>query len=190
MKLRRLHRRADLARRSWTDRERHIVWRGLTGRMAIAVEPLLGMVCFAGLTYGVIWRARTAGPPDLWILSPIFALMSFGFAAYFLCVLFAPLIAYLQTFKPIYVIDGYVRYRPPDVESEYDGTGYVAVLFADKDLCCEWESFGKKKLPELILAAHAEFSEFGGIHKIDGKSTGVIPDGELPLLAIGIAPRR
>ena len=29
-----------LARRRWTVRERRIVWRGLTGRMSLAVEPL------------------------------------------------------------------------------------------------------------------------------------------------------
>ena len=43
-----------------------------------------------------------------------------------------------------------------------------------------------KNLPSVTLPAMAEFSEFGGIHKIDGKSTGVLPD-EVPVLAIGIA---
>jgi hypothetical protein len=186
MKLRKVVRRAHLAARPWTERERFIVWRGLTGRLAIAVEPLLGTIVFAGLAWGIVWRARTAGPHDLWILSPLFGLTALAFAAYFICVLVAPFAAYLQTYKPIYLLDGYVRYRGPDKESDLNSAGYVAVLFEDTDLCCEWECYGTKKLPEMTLPAHVEFSEFGGIHKIDGKSTGVVPDEVLPLLAIGI----
>lgn len=181
--------RPHLAGRPWTDRERRIVWRGLTGRMAIAIEPLIGALFFAGLTYGIIWRARVTEPHDLWILSPIFGLMALAFTVYFIAVLFAPLLAYLQTYRPIYQIDGYIRYRGPDEDSDLGSSGYVAVLFEDHEMCCEWECFGMKKLPTLTVAAMAEFSEFGGIHKIDGKSTGVLPDDDLPSLAIGIAPR-
>lgn len=181
--------RPHLAGRPWTDRERRIVWRGLTGRMAIAIEPLIGALFFAGLTYGIIWRARVTEPHDLWILSPIFGLMALAFTVYFIAVLFAPLLAYLQTYRPIYQIDGYIRYRGPDGDSDLGSSGYVAVLFEDHEMCCEWECFGMKKLPTLTVAAMAEFSEFGGIHKIDGKSTGVLPDDDLPSLAIGIAPR-
>lgn len=190
MKLRKLKRRMHLASRPWTERERRIVWSGLTGRMAIAIEPLLGAIFFAGLTYGIIWRARVAAPHDLWILSPIFAMMALAFTAYFIAVLFAPLIAYIHTYKPIYKVDGYVRYRTPDGESDLGSSGYVAVLFEDRDLCCEWECYGTKALPNLVLPALTEFSEFGGIHRIDGRSTGVLPDADLPFLAIGIAPRK
>ena len=193
MKFRQMSRQTrHLAGRPWTETERRIVWRGLTGRMAIAVEPLLGMVFFGLMTYGVIWRSRQpdATDRDIWILSPIFGLVALAFAAYFLAVLFAPFIAYVQTFKPIYIVDGYVRYRPPDEYSEQEGTGYVAVLFEDRCMACEWECFGRKKLPELTLPAMTEFSEFAGIHKIDGRSTGVLPETDLPLLAIGITPPR
>lgn len=181
-----------LACRAWTETERRIVWRGLTGRMAIAVEPLLGMVFFGLMTYGVIWRSRQphVSDPDIWILSPIFGLVALAFAAYFFAVLLAPFVAYTQTFKPIYIVDGYVRYRPPDEYSEDEGSGYVAVLFEDRYMVCEWECFGKTKLPELTLPAMTEFSEYAGIHKIDGRSTGVLPETDLPLLAIGIAPPR
>lgn len=186
MKLRTVRRRDYLAARPWTDRERRVVWRGLTGRFSIAIEPLLGMLFFGMLTWGIIWRARVTKPHDLWILSPIFGFIAVCFLAYFVCVLVAPLIAYAQTYKPIYQIDGYVRYRGPDDYSDVGSTGYVAVLFEDTDTCCEWECYGMKNLPCLTLPAHVEFSEYGGIHKIDGKSTGVLPE-EIPPLAIGIS---
>lgn len=186
MKLRTIAHRPELAHRKWTERERFIVWRGLTGRFSIAIEPLVGGLFFAGLSYGIVWRARVAGPPDLWILWPVFGVVALAFFAYFIAVLVAPFIAYMQTYKPIYQVDGYVRYRGPDDLSEVGASGYVAVLFEDRGLCGEWECFGTTRLPSTTLPALVEFSEFGGIHKIDGKSTGVLPDGELPLLAIGI----
>jgi hypothetical protein len=189
MRLRKVHLRQHLASRAWTERERFVVWRGMTGRFAIAIEPLLGMLFFGFLTWGIIWRARVSKPHDIWILSPLFGLMALAFAIYFIAVMVAPLVAYLQTYKPIYVLDGYVRYRGPDGDSDLGSSGYVAVLFEDQELCCEWECYGTKKLPSLTLPAMTEFSEYGGIHKIDGKSTGVLPDGDLPLLAIGIVNR-
>jgi hypothetical protein len=188
MKLRKIQRGDHLASRPWTPRERLIVWRGLTGRFAIAVEPLLGTLFFGGLTYGIIWRARISKPHDLWILSPIFAFASLAFFAYFVYLLVAPFIAYLETYKPIYAIDGYVRYRPTDEESDLGACGYVAVLFADQQVCCEWECYGTKILPSATVPAMCEFSEYGGLHKIDGKSTGVLPD-EIPVFAVGINPR-
>jgi hypothetical protein len=189
MKLRTIQRGDHLASRAWTPRERLIVWRGLTGRFAIAIEPLLGTLFFGAMTYGIIWRARVSKPHDLWILSPIFALAAVAFLAYFIYLLVAPFAAYMQTFKPIYIIDGYVRYRAPDDESDLGATGYVAVLFADQQLCCEWECYGTKPLPNATLPAMCEFSEYGGPHKIDGQSTGVLPE-EIPVFAIGINPRR
>lgn len=190
MKLRSVVHRDYLASRPWTDRERRVVWRGMTGRMSIAIEPLLGTVFFSILTWGIIWRARVAAPHDLWILSPIFGFIGMCFFVYLIAVMVAPIVAYLQTYKPIYQLDGYVRYRGPDDYSDVASTGYVAVLFEDLDTCCEWECYGTKRLPNLTLPAHVEFSEFGGIHKIDGKSTGVLPDEDLPLLAIGIMQNR
>ena len=38
------NRTKQLAHRPWTTRERKVVWRGLTGRMGIAIEPLLGLL--------------------------------------------------------------------------------------------------------------------------------------------------
>ena len=188
MKLRKIQRGDHLASRPWTESERLIVWRGLTGRFALAVEPLLGTLFFGALTWGIIWRARVAKPHDMWILSPIFGMAALAFLAYFIYLLVAPLTAYAQTNKPIYLIDGYVRYRGPDDDSDLGASGYVAVLFADQQLCCEWECYGMKKLPDMTLPAMCEFSEYGGLHKIDGKSTGVLPE-EIPVFAVGINPR-
>lgn len=179
-----------LARRRWTRRERKVVWRGLTGRFALAVEPLIGMVFMGLLTWGIVYRAQhVASDASLVKIAWIFAIGAIAFAGYFVAVLVAPVVAYLQTFRPIYILDGYVRYREPDVRSRVDACGYAAALFADRTLAYEWEWLGKKPLPNATLPALVEFSLYAGIHKIDGKSTGLLPDEELPLLAIGIATR-
>jgi hypothetical protein len=179
-----------LARRNWTPAERAIVWRGLTGRFALAIEPLVGMVFMAALTWGIVYRAQHV-PSDATLIKIawIFALGAIAFAGYFVAVLVAPVAAYLQTFRPIYIVDGYVRYREPDQRSRTDGCGYAAVLFADRSVAHEWEWLGNKPLPNVTLPALVEFSLYAGIHKIDGRSTGLLPEGELPLLAIGIATR-
>ena len=183
------HRTRQLAKRAWTEGERRVVWRGLTGRMAIAIEPLLGLLFMIFLTWGIVYRSQhVPADRDLIKIAWIFALGAIAFTGYFIAVLVAPALAYLQTFKPIYIVDGYVRYRSRDAKSDDDGTGYMATLFEDETVACEWECFGRKPLPDRTTPAHVEFSYYAGIHKIDGHSTGLLPD-ELPLLAIGIAPR-
>lgn len=180
-----------LAQRPWTQRERRIVWRGLCGRLAIAVEPFLGLVFFSLFTWGVVWRAHhVQSDATLIVIAPIFALGAVAFLGYFVAVLVAPMIAYAQTYRPIYVVDGYVRYRPPDEDSAPGECGYMAVLFEDESVACEWRALGSKRYPARTIPAMVEFSTFGGVHTIDGKPTGLLPDGELPPLAIGIAPRR
>jgi hypothetical protein len=180
-----------LAQRRWTDRERRIVWRGLSGRLAIAIEPLAGLIFMGFLTWGIVWRAQHV-PADATLvkIAPIFALGFVAFLGYFVAVLVAPLRAYRQTYKPIYVLDGYVRYREPDEHSETDARGYVAALFPDRSVACEWEWLGEKRLPNATIPALVEFSTYAGIHTIDGRPTGLLPEGDLPPLAIGIATRR
>ena len=166
------------------------MWRGLSGRMAIAIEPLLGVLGMSGLAWGIVYRSQhVAAEHDLYKIAWIFWIGAIAFLGYFVAVLVAPFIAYLQTFKPIYVVDGYVRYRGPDDRSGEEGQGYVATLFEDQTVACEWEYFGRKKLDDATIPAMIEFSVFAGIHSIDGRSTGLLPD-ELPPLAIGIAPRK
>jgi hypothetical protein len=191
MKFRLFDRRTrQLAHRSWTDAERDIVWRGLTGRMAIAIEPLLGLIFMVILTWGIVYRSQhVAAERDLVKIAWIFGLGAICFAIYFVAVLVAPFVAYLQTFKPIYKIDGYVRYREPDDKSSDEASGYIATCFEDETVACEWEFFGKKPLSNAMIPAMIEFSAYAGIHKIDGRSTGLLPDA-LPALAIGIAPRK
>jgi hypothetical protein len=187
-----LDRRAlGLARRAWTDRERGIVARGLSGRMAIAVEPFLGAVFFALLTWGIVWRAHhVASDATLVKIAPIFAIGSIAFLGYLIAVMVAPLAAYMQTFKPIYILDGYVRYRGRDERSREDASGYIAALFPDRSIACEWEFLGSSPLEDATIPSMIEFSVYAGIHKIDGKSTGLLPDGDLPTLAIGVARER
>lgn len=180
-----------LVARRWTARERRVVWRGLCGRMAIAIEPLLGLIFCALFTWGVVWRAHhVRDDASLIVIAPIFALGALAFLGYFVAVLVAPLVAYLQTYRPIYAVDGYVRYRPPDEDSAPGECGYVAALFEDEHVACEWRSIGMRPYRPRTMPAMVEFSVFGGIHKIDGRSTGLLPEGDLPPLAIGIAPRR
>ncbi len=180
-----------LTQRAWTERERRIVWRGLTGRMAIAIEPILGVIFFSLFTWGIIYRSQhVATEATLYKIAPIFALGAVFFGIYAIAVMVAPLTAFRQTRKPIYKVDGYVRYRAPDSYSEDDAVGYMAVLFEDQSIAGEWECFGTRRLPDRTIPALVEFSAYGGIHTIDGRSTGLLPDDDLPLLAIGIAPRR
>lgn len=181
----------SLVRRPWTRAERAIVWRGLTGRFALAIEPLIGALFMVALTWGILYRAQHV-PADATLakIAWIFALGAIAFAGYFVAVLVAPVAAYLQTFRPIYILDGYVRYREPDDGSQPGGCGYAAALFADRAVAGEWEWLGRRELPNVTIPALVEFSAYAGIHRIDGKSTGLLPDEELPLLAIGIATRR
>jgi hypothetical protein len=179
----------NLVRRRWTSSERRIVWRGLTGRFALAIEPLIGMIFMGLLTWGIIYRAHhVASDSTLIKVAWIFALGTVVFAGYFVAVLVAPFVAYLQTFSPIFIVDGYVRYREPDDRSRIDACGYAAVLLADRAIAGEWEFLGKHRLHNATIPALVEFSRYG-IHKIDGKSTGLLPDEDLPLFAIGIATR-
>lgn len=187
MKFRKFDARARLLRRSWTASERYAVWMGVMGRLTIAAEAILGTLVFSFFTWGVYLRAQST-EQSLIVLVPVFALGALGFILYGIALMVAPIRAFLQTFGPIFIVDGYVRYRGPDSFSDDDSTGYVAVLFEDRDLACEWEAFGKEPLPERTIPSLVEFSTYAGIHKIDGKSTGLLPGKTTPL-NIGLAPR-
>ena len=187
MKFRKFDARARLVRRSWTAAERDVVWMGVVGRLTIAAEAMLGTLVFSLLTWGVYLRAQSV-EQSLIVLVPVFALGALGFILYGIALMVTPIRAFLHTFRPIYIVDGYVRYRGPDACSDDDATGYVAVLFENHDVACEWEAFGTEHLPDRTIPSHCEFSTYGGIHKIDGKSTGLLPE-KTTMLNIGMAPR-
>jgi hypothetical protein len=187
-----LERSQLLIRRAWTRSERLVVIHGFLGRLCIAVEPVLCGTVFLALTIGtLIVRTDPQHPNDhnLVILSPIFAIGLLACIAYAIGVLLAPARALLQTQRPIYIVDGYVRYRPPDDESPVDSNGYLAVLTDDGYVACEWATLGEALLSEQTSPALSEFSEYGGVHRIDGRPTGVLPD-RIARFGVGISRRR
>jgi hypothetical protein len=172
---------ADVARRAWTRAERRVVLRGFFGRLTIAIEPLIVAVFFALLPIGLLLRQQEIAL----LLAPIFAFAAIAFLAYAIALTVPSAHAVLETFAPIYTVDGYIRYRgsqtaPPQY--------YVAVLSADRQTLGEWplrewpRSIGKRELWPVVV----EFSRYGGIHKIDGRPTGVLP-AEIAPFGVGIA---
>ena len=175
-----LERETLLIRRTWTRAERQIVIQGFLGRLVIAIEPAICGAVFLALTLGMVFN-KTNG---IIILAPIFAVGVLAFGFYAFAVMLAPVRALLHTLGPIYVVDGYVRYRGRDATSEEDSNGYIAVLTEDKRVACEWPTLGEIDLPNLTRSALCEFSEYGGVHTIDGRSTGVLP-GRIPSFGVG-----
>jgi hypothetical protein len=163
--------------RRWTPAERAIVVRGLGGRLAIAVEPAIISLLFGVLTLGLLRMAGDGSEEHagLQLLAPIFGLGAAAFAVYAIALLRSPLRALCDTYGPIFVVDGYLRTRGRDDFSERGSNGYVAVLLDDRRVACEWPAVGAGDLPFRLDAALLEFTEFGGIMTIDGKSTGALP---------------
>lgn len=163
--------------RQWTPEERTIVVRGLFGRMAIAIEPAIIALLFGFFTYGLLRLAYdgNANHRGLELLAPIFALGAVAFLIYALYLLARPIRALRETYEPIFVVDGYVRMRGRDDFSVRGFNGYVAVLLSDRRVACEWPTVGDGNLAAVERAAVCEFSEYGGIHAIDGQPTGVLP---------------
>jgi len=181
-----------LIRRAWRRSERLVVIHGFLGRLCIAIEPVLCGTMFLALTIGMfLVRTDPTHPDDhnMVILSPIFGLGVVACIFYALALMLAPTRALIQTFRPIFIVDGYVRYRGPDAESPVDSNGYVAVLTDDGVLACEWPTLGDVPLRAVTIPALSEFSEYGGIHRIDGRPTGVLPE-RIARFGVGIVKRR
>ncbi|MBD5653840.1 MAG: hypothetical protein IAI50_01515 [Candidatus Eremiobacteraeota bacterium] len=175
-----------LVRRPWTEAERRVVLHGLFGRLLIAIEPVICFVVFGALTAGLIFFPLPAGSKlTHWesaiVLAPIFGLAAFAFFAYAALLLVAPLRALIQTFSPIFIVDGYLRYRSPDRKTDGNSNGYIAVLSEERRMVAEWPSLGDVPLPDSMRPALIEFSFFGGVHRIDGRSTGVLPATMAPM---------
>jgi hypothetical protein len=157
------------------------VLRGLFGRLTIAIEPLIASFFFALLPIGLLLRRQEIAL----LLAPIFAFAAIAFMAYAIVLMVPPVRAIVETFEPIYTVDGYVRYRTvPTVPPEY----YVAVLSAGGETLGEWplaewpSSIGQR----LVWPVMIEFTRYGGIHKIDGRETGVLP-ADIAQFGVGIA---
>jgi hypothetical protein len=175
-----LHR--SLARRPWTPAERRVVWRGVLGRLFIAIEPLVCASVFGFLLAGLIHANRPDAPAIAF--APVFAVATIAFLAYAVVLMAGPVRAFAETFSPILIVDGYVRYRKPDLRSDPHANGYVAVLGEERELLCEWESIGRRTLIERAFPAMVQFTLYGGILQIDGVRTSAFP-ADLPPLGIG-----
>lgn len=134
---------------------------------------------FAGLAVGMILRRPHQ---EALVLSPIFICAALAFVVYAIALMVGPVRAFLHTFSPIYVVDGYVRYRKSHPQDPY-ALAYVAVLDDQQQLLGEWP-LETERIPNHTRPALIEFSMYGGVHRLDGKSTGVLP-AELPPLGIG-----
>jgi hypothetical protein len=167
--------------RPWRPQERRIVVRGFLGRLSVAVEPAVLALLFATFT---LLLAHSANRDHRLLLAPIFALGAAAFTLYAVAIMVRPLRALLETAKPIFIVDGYVRTRGRDDFSETGSNGYVAVLLPDHSVACEWPSLGEGDMRHSVHPAYIEFSTYGGIHAIDGRPSGILPD-DFPALGIG-----
>ncbi|HEV3088986.1 MAG TPA: hypothetical protein VGX96_17370 [Candidatus Elarobacter sp.] len=185
-------RAATLIRRPWLRSERRVVLMGFFGRLTIAVEPMLCGLVFAAITFGVFAAPRLSPRwinPDIIVIAPVFGLGVLACALWALGVMLAPARALWHTLRPIYVVDGYIRYRPKDMRSDDYTNGYVAVLTEDRSVACEWPTLGEVELPNHTRPALCEFSEYGGVHSIDGRPTGVLPH-RMSALGVSIHGRK
>ena len=118
------------------------------------------------------------------MLAPIFGLICVAFCLYAVILLTPPVRALVHSFSPIYIVDGYLRYRTSDRDTEDDSNGYVAVLDENRRTVAEWPTIGDSPVRDNIRPAMIEFSFYGGVHRIDGRSTGVLPES-LPNIGVG-----
>jgi hypothetical protein len=181
-------RRRLLAMRRWRPEELRVVRRGLLGRLSIAIEPAVIAIVFACIAYWLAAHGRRDATHDDWIFSIVFVPGAAAFAAYAVLLLVEPVRALRQTAQPIFVVEGYVRTRGRDDFSESGSNGFVAVLTHDKRVAGEWPTRGSGDLAFCVSPAQIEFSEYGGIHSIDGAPTGVLPE-DFPPLGVGAAAR-
>ena len=160
----------------------------MLGRFFIAIEPAVIAVVFGWFGYWLGTHGRHDATHDDWVFSIIFIPGAIAFAAYAVALLAGPLRALRQTYEPIFIVDGYIRTRGRDDFSLEGSNGYVAVLTDARQVACEWAARGKAELLFDVRPALLEFSEFGGVHTVDGRNTGVLPD-DFPVLGIGASSK-
>ncbi len=150
---------------------------------------------FGALTAGLLFfplpaSANLTHRESAFVIAPIFGLITCAFLAYAIVVLVSPVRALIETFSPIYIVDGYLRYRRPDRNTEANSSGYVAVLSDERRTICEWPCLGELPISDSMRPAMIEFSYYGGVHRIDGRSTGVVPESMAPVGVGNNVPRR
>jgi hypothetical protein len=177
-------RRDVLAMRPWRPEERRVVWHGATGRFIVALEPAIIALLFGVFTLAIAHVSGTVEHRGYIYFAWVFGFGAVCFTLYAVALLVYPIRALLQTRQPIFIVDGYVRTREPDQRSDPGSSGYIAAILADRRVACEWPTIGERSLPDEEYPAFMEFSEFGGIHSVDGHSTGVLPH-EFPALGVG-----
>jgi hypothetical protein len=180
-------RRKLLVMRPWLPQERRVVVRGFSGRFVTALEPAIIAILFAAFAFGIdyVRRHSSADLNGYQYLAWLFAFGAVVFTLYAVGLVLSPLRALLETRKPIFIVDGYVRSRGPDDWSERDTNGYIAVVLVDGRVAAEWPVHGEADLAYSMRPAFIEFSEFGGIHKVDGQSTGVLAE-DMPVFGVGV----
>ncbi len=185
-------RKEELIRRAWTRSERAVVLTGFFGRLSIAIEPVICGIAFAILTIGIFAAPHLSPkwvPKDIVVVAPVFGLGVLACIVWGSWVMASPARALFHTVRPIYIVDGYIRYRGRDARSTANCNGYIAVLTDDQVVACEWPTLGQTELPNVLKPALCEFSEYGGVHSIDGRPTGVLPS-RIPTFGVGIHGRK
>ena len=166
---------------------------GFFGRLSIALEPLLCGLVFAAITFGIFAAPRLSPHwvnPDIVIIAPVFGVR-------------CPRVRRVGDRRDARAgprarrtrcdrstsstVTFAIRRR--DERSADDTNGYVAVLTDDKTVACEWPTLGQVELPDRARPALCEFSEYGGVHTIDGRATGVLPT-RIPALGVAIHGRK
>lgn len=155
--------------------------RGFWGRFVIAIEPLVIAAFFIALCVVLIARKQEGAL----LIAPIFGVASLLFLAYAVVLMVPVTRALIETFGSVCIVDGYVRYREL-IEPDRDPRYFVAVLDERRVVLGEW---ALAERPTALArasrwAALVEFTPYGGIHRIDGRSTGTLPD-DIPQFGIG-----
>ncbi|HKW45484.1 MAG TPA: hypothetical protein VJN22_07490 [Candidatus Eremiobacteraceae bacterium] len=180
-------RRRLLAFRSWRAAERRVVVRGVAGRAVTALEPAaIGcLLLWVAIVLALRVTVDQGRPihPDLPV-AVIFAPVALGFFIYAGWLISEPLRALRQTYEPIFILDGYVRTRGRDDFSERGSCGYVAAITPDLRVAGEWPARGPEEYRHVQRPALLEFTEYGGLHAIDGRATGILP-ADFPAFGVG-----
>lgn len=172
---------SSIATRAWRPAERRIVLRGFWGRLAIAIEPLVIAGFFFALCIVLLVRQQDGAL----LIAPIFGVAAVLFLAYAVILMVPPTRALIETFGEVCIVDGYVRYREL-LEKDHDPRYFVAVLDERRVVLGEWQLSGRPSALDRAerWAALVEFTPYGGIHRIDGRSTGTLPEN-FPAFGIG-----